>query len=49
MESELKELEKERRRLYELLETSIPDWMRSKINNELHNIWIKEELIKSKA
>ncbi len=40
-------LQKERERLYASLNATTPDWKRSKINNQLHKVWLDEELLKN--
>jgi hypothetical protein len=39
-------LKKERDRLQNLRNTSTVDWISSKLNNQLHTVWITEQMIK---
>jgi len=39
-------LQKERERLHTERTVLTPDWMCSKLNNQLHAVWIAEELVK---
>ena len=39
-------LKKERDRLQNLRNTSTVDWISSKLNNQLHIVWIAEQMIK---
>jgi len=39
-------LKKERDRLQNLRNTSTVDWISSKLNNQLHTVWIAEQMIK---